>query len=48
MTDYDELARRAENGELAPKGKVLRGRAAAESGRQLLMGALGKTELRVR
>lgn len=41
MTNYDELALRAENGELAPKGKALRGSAAAESGRKLLMDATG-------
>lgn len=45
MTDYNELARRAENGELTTKGKALRGSAAAESAQHLLMDATGANSL---
>lgn len=42
MTDYNELAARAERGGLAPvRGTVLRGEAAAEAARAALMEATG-------
>lgn len=41
MTDYNELARRAERGELPTRGKALRGPDAAASAQQLLMEATG-------
>lgn len=45
MTDYDELARRAEAGELTPKGNTLRGSAAAENAQRMLMEATGTDTL---
>ena len=45
MTDYDDLAARAERGELHVKpGTVLRGAAAADEGRRALMDATGATD----
>lgn len=45
MTDYDELARRAEQGGLLPKGTALRGADAAESAQRLLIDATGADTL---
>lgn len=41
MDTYDDLAVRAERGELNPSGRVRRGEAATQAGREALMEATG-------
>ncbi len=45
MKRYDELADRAERGELKPVGQVKRGAAAAAAGQAMLLRATGATSL---